>query len=93
MIHMDIHPWNVFVDPERDELTAIIDWGDASWGDPALEFASMPMQAMPAMLEIPSRAAACAPLFDALDDNHDVATLMGSALKQEADLIGGHDSR
>jgi aminoglycoside phosphotransferase (APT) family kinase protein len=51
LIHMDIHPWNVFVDPDADALTAIIDWGDASWGDPAVEFASMPMQCVPAMLE------------------------------------------
>ena len=50
IIHMDIHPWNVFVDPQKDRLTAIIDWGDTSWGDPALEFASMPIFAMPAML-------------------------------------------
>jgi hygromycin-B 7''-O-kinase len=51
MIHMDMHPWNVFVDPEKDELTAIIDWGDTSIGDPALEFASMPVSAVPAMYE------------------------------------------
>jgi aminoglycoside phosphotransferase (APT) family kinase protein len=50
LIHMDIHPWNVFVDAEADELTAIIDWGDCSWGDPAIEFASMPAAAVPEML-------------------------------------------
>lgn len=51
LIHMDMHPWNLFVDSEMDELTAIIDWGDASWGDPAMEFASMPLVAVPFMFE------------------------------------------
>jgi hygromycin-B 7''-O-kinase len=51
LLHKDVHPWNVFVDPDRDELAAIIDWGDASWGDPAIEFATMPLQTVPAMLE------------------------------------------
>lgn len=51
LIHMDIHPWNVFVDPTQDRLAAIIDWGDTSWGDPAADFASMPMPAVRPMLE------------------------------------------
>lgn len=48
-LHQDIHPWNVFVDPKSKSLTSIIDWGDAAWGDPAGEFASMPLIAMPEM--------------------------------------------
>jgi aminoglycoside phosphotransferase (APT) family kinase protein len=48
-LHQDIHPWNMFVDPKTKELTAIIDWGDAAWGDPAGEFSSMPLIAMPEM--------------------------------------------
>ncbi len=51
LLHMDIHPWNVFVDPEEDRLTAIIDWGDTSWGDPACDFSSMPLPAVRPMLE------------------------------------------
>ncbi|MCB8932137.1 MAG: aminoglycoside phosphotransferase family protein [Chthonomonadaceae bacterium] len=51
LLHQDIHPWNVFVDPETRQLTALIDWGDAAIGDPAFEFASMPVFALPAMLE------------------------------------------
>ena len=50
LIHRDLHPWNLFADPESLELTAIIDWGDAAWGDPAAEFASMPMTAIEPML-------------------------------------------
>jgi aminoglycoside phosphotransferase (APT) family kinase protein len=29
------------------DLLALIDWGDAGWGDPALEFAQMPIMAVP----------------------------------------------
>jgi aminoglycoside phosphotransferase (APT) family kinase protein len=50
-LHQDIHPWNLFVDAKSGTLSAIIDWGDAAFGDPAGEFASMPMCAVPAMLE------------------------------------------
>ena len=28
-------------------MLAIIDWGDAGWGDPALEFAQIPLAAVP----------------------------------------------
>ncbi|MDQ2985644.1 MAG: aminoglycoside phosphotransferase family protein [Armatimonadota bacterium] len=49
-LHQDIHPWNMFVDRTSRELTAIIDWGDAAWGDPAGEFSSMPLTAFPEML-------------------------------------------
>jgi aminoglycoside phosphotransferase (APT) family kinase protein len=48
-LHQDIHPWNMFVDRDSRELTAIIDWGDAAWGDPAAEFASMPLAALQEM--------------------------------------------
>jgi aminoglycoside phosphotransferase (APT) family kinase protein len=51
LVHQDIHPWNMFVDPETRRLTSIIDWGDTAWGDPAAEFASMPLAAVPYMLE------------------------------------------
>jgi aminoglycoside phosphotransferase (APT) family kinase protein len=49
-LHHDIHPWNVLVDPVTGELAAIIDWGNACTGDPALDFQVMPLQALPAML-------------------------------------------
>jgi len=41
----------MFADPDTRELTAIIDWGDAAWGDPAIEFASMPLVALREMFE------------------------------------------
>ena len=49
--HRDLHPWNFFVDPDSGALECIIDWGDAAWGEPAMEFASMPLCALQPMLE------------------------------------------
>jgi hygromycin-B 7''-O-kinase len=49
LIHKDIHPWNLMVDPGTFDLTAILDWGDASVGDVADEFAAMPLVAVPSM--------------------------------------------
>lgn len=48
-LHQDVHPWNMFVSGKS--LTAIIDWGDAAFGDRAGEFASMPYCAVRPMFE------------------------------------------
>jgi aminoglycoside phosphotransferase (APT) family kinase protein len=50
LIHNDVHPWNLMVS-DGGELEAILDWGDAGFGDPASDFASMPLDAAPAMLK------------------------------------------
>ena len=39
------------VDQHSFALTAILDWGDVELGDVSSEFASMPLVAMPAMLQ------------------------------------------
>jgi hypothetical protein len=31
-------------------LLAVIDWGDAGWGDPALEFFQIPLAAVPSVM-------------------------------------------
>jgi aminoglycoside phosphotransferase (APT) family kinase protein len=49
-IHDDIHPMNIMCS-NNGELTAILDWGDAGWGDPALDFAAMPLEAIGLALE------------------------------------------
>ena len=41
-VHDDIHPMNVMCSPDG-ALLAIIDWGDAGWGDPTLDFAAVPL--------------------------------------------------
>lgn len=53
LLHDDLHPFNLLVDGLADEprLSAILDWGDAGWGDPALEFVSMPTRAVPAAFD------------------------------------------
>ncbi len=49
-IHDDVHAMNVMCSPSGD-LLAIIDWGDAGWGDPALDFAAIPFEYVPAALQ------------------------------------------
>ncbi|HVS64268.1 MAG TPA: aminoglycoside phosphotransferase family protein [Thermoanaerobaculia bacterium] len=49
-IHDDVHAMNVMCS-STGELLAIIDWGDAGWGDPALDFAAMPSDALPSALQ------------------------------------------
>lgn len=41
ILHADLSPGHVLVDPETRELTGIIDWGDAVVGDPARDFIFM----------------------------------------------------
>jgi aminoglycoside phosphotransferase (APT) family kinase protein len=38
-VHNDLHGMNIMCSRTGD-LRAIIDWGDAGWGDPALDFAA-----------------------------------------------------
>lgn len=45
-IHSDVHPMNVMCST-TGTLLAILDWGDAGWGDPTLDFAAIPLEAMP----------------------------------------------
>jgi aminoglycoside phosphotransferase (APT) family kinase protein len=48
-LHNDIHEMNLMC--ARDaSLRAVIDWGDAGWGDAALEFAQIPILAVPFVL-------------------------------------------
>lgn len=41
LLHGDVRPTNVLVTPKTGRYTALIDWGDAHWGDPAAEFATL----------------------------------------------------
>jgi aminoglycoside phosphotransferase (APT) family kinase protein len=51
LVHNDVHPWNLMSDTSTGSLTAILDWGDAAYGDPARDFGMMPLPCVPAMLE------------------------------------------
>jgi aminoglycoside phosphotransferase (APT) family kinase protein len=48
-LHNDVHEMNVMCS-EAGALLALLDWGDAGWGDPALELAQVPLDATPAVL-------------------------------------------
>jgi Ser/Thr protein kinase RdoA (MazF antagonist) len=50
LLHADTQPTNVMVDGDTLEYRALIDWGDARWGDPADEFVGPPLRAVPYML-------------------------------------------
>lgn len=49
--HGDIQTTNLMVEPSAPTYLALIDWGAACWGDPAFDFAGIPLQAVPMMLE------------------------------------------
>ena len=78
-IHDDVHPMNIMCS-KSGELVALLDWGDAGWGDPALDFAAMPFDAIgPALQGYAAEAAgsigaiaelrvAWYKLLDAVDD-------------------------
>jgi len=49
-LHNDVHAMNLMCTHDR-ELLAIIDWGDAGWGDPVLEVSEVPLAAVGFVLE------------------------------------------
>ena len=51
LLHGDIAPQNLLVSLDTAQLTGIVDWGDAQWADPAIEFAKTPLTGVPAMLD------------------------------------------
>ena len=44
-VHWDLHAHNIMV--EEGKLTAIIDWGDCGFGDPAINFMCVPAEYLP----------------------------------------------
>jgi len=49
-LHNDLHEMNIMCSP-GGALLAIIDWGDAGWGDPTLDFAGVPLDAIACALD------------------------------------------
>jgi len=49
-LHSDVQDMNIMCTRD-DELLALIDWGDAGWGDPTFDFAQIPFLAIPYVLE------------------------------------------
>jgi Ser/Thr protein kinase RdoA (MazF antagonist) len=50
VLHADTQPTNVMVDAQTLAYRALIDWGDARWGDVAGDFVGPPLRAVPHML-------------------------------------------
>jgi aminoglycoside phosphotransferase (APT) family kinase protein len=50
-LHGDTQATNMIVCPDSREYVALIDWGDARWGDAAFDFIGMPLRAVPFALE------------------------------------------
>ena len=48
-VHWDLHANNVMI--SEDRLSSIIDWGDAGWGDPAINFRCFPALYLPQALD------------------------------------------
>jgi aminoglycoside phosphotransferase (APT) family kinase protein len=46
-LHDDLQATNVMVTRGSHDYLAMIDWGDAGWGDPSLDLRSMPLLAVP----------------------------------------------
>jgi aminoglycoside phosphotransferase (APT) family kinase protein len=49
-LHSDVKDLNIMC-TRADELLALIDWGDAGWGDPTFDFFQIPLSAIPTVLE------------------------------------------
>ena len=78
-VHNDLHDMNVMC-TRAGALLALIDWGDAGWGDPALDFVAVPLDMMSAAFEgygvtnrvrlgaFPEARIVWSKLHDAMDD-------------------------
>ncbi|MEV6108912.1 aminoglycoside phosphotransferase family protein [Streptomyces sp. NPDC051940] len=47
LVHGDACPTNLLADPASGDLSWLLDWGDAHLGDPAEDFAKLPLRAVP----------------------------------------------
>lgn len=43
LLHGDLASGNILIDPGNGQLRALIDWGDAAWAEPGIEFAKLPL--------------------------------------------------
>ena len=50
LLHGDTQASNTMVSTSPFQYTAVLDWGSAGWGDPAWDFAGVPLRAVPHLL-------------------------------------------
>ena len=53
LVHNDLYPEHLLVDPQTEELTGVIDFGDATIGDPAADFVGVYEDALQPVLTAP----------------------------------------
>lgn len=51
LLHGDTQATNIMVEPGSRRYLALLDWGNAAWGDVAIEGIGMPLRAVPFMLQ------------------------------------------
>jgi aminoglycoside phosphotransferase (APT) family kinase protein len=49
-VHNDLHEMNIMC-TSNGGLLSVLDWGDAGWGDPTTDFASVPLEMLASALE------------------------------------------
>jgi len=49
--HGDVQATNIMITPTTREYLALIDWGNANWGDPAYDFGDKPIRTVPYVLD------------------------------------------
>ncbi|MDR9451505.1 MAG: phosphotransferase, partial [Acidimicrobiia bacterium] len=81
-IHNDFHRGNLLIDPEREEVSGIIDFGDLVHGTRSQDLA---VACSYAMLETPDLLEVIRPLISAFSD---VTPLLGEEVEVIGDLIG-----
>jgi aminoglycoside 2''-phosphotransferase len=50
LIHQDLGGDHILLDPKRGNLNGVIDWGDITIGDPAMDFCGLPSAWLPVLL-------------------------------------------
>jgi aminoglycoside phosphotransferase (APT) family kinase protein len=99
-LHNDMHTMNVMC-REEGKLLALLDWGDAGWGDPTLEFAQVPLAAVPWVMagyesEAPGLLGECPEaqvIWDKLDYALDAADGASRQLDGIVEFIAAADAR
>jgi macrolide phosphotransferase len=84
-VHGDVFPEHVFFDPATGGVTALIDWSDAGWGDPAIDFSPVAWLLGDAFL-VPALEAWARAGGDA-----DGVDAMRARAERQAFLVGIHD--
>ena len=81
-VHNDLHAGNTMVLQSPLRLSAVIDWGDACWGDPVLDMERVPIWATPWLLESYQEATG---LVDEVFVGRVLAHVLGTTLYKACD--------